>query len=266
MLRSPQRLHPWLALVLLMGCAGGVPGSSVETEPVPAEDTGASTTGIGETGPGISESTTEDDGTAGDETGDDATAGTATDPFDPSSSTGSDVDSTGQVESTGEDGSTGDPGAVVDLSGWVLRQTDSFREITLPEGTVLASDETLLVIRDGTREAFSEFWNTTLDPSVMVVFGDGDFPTINGDETYTLLDAEGNVLDGPTPALGLGMVLVRQSPIDDDVWATELADADTVSPGAGHPSTGDGTPYISEVSDAPGQGTFANEYVEIRLR
>jgi hypothetical protein len=162
------------------------------------------------------------------------------------------------VETTG-------PGELLDLSGWTLEQTDSFREFTIPDGTMLGPDQSLLVIRGAPIGAFETFWNTDLDGAV-IVEGGGEFPAINGDETYTLLDDTGAIVDGPTPALGLGEVLLRDDPVEDGTWTAAAASQDNASPGHGYTSDGDGQPYIAEVSDAYGNGSYDNEFIELRLR
>ena len=156
----------------------------------------------------------------------------------------------------------------VDLSDYKLVQTASAKTYTLPKGTKLGAGSVVIVARNIDKAGFEAFWKVTLPAdAIFINTGDG-FPSINGDETFALLDATGKVIDGPSVPMGKpdSSDFQRKQPIG----AANVAASWTVAasgPGVSKPGTGcavgsDGV-FISEFSDAVGTGAFAYEFVEI---
>lgn len=228
-------------------------------------DDGASSTGR-----------TDDDASDGGEDSDDSG-----DTGDVGTSTGGDEDTTGAVvgdetstgvedtlgESEGEATDTSDQGPPLDVSGWTLVQTDSPRELVLPPGTVLEPGMVLVVGRSANQADFEDFWGVTLGADALYVSGGGDFPTINGDETYTVRDADDLVVDGPTPALLLGENQQRDDAAlpagDGGAWSVSANPNDTATPGAADPSASAAGLAITEVSDVIGAGGYVYEFIEL---
>jgi len=155
----------------------------------------------------------------------------------------------------------------IDLSGFTLVQTNSDRSATLPAGTTLAAGQTLIIAR-GLRDqpidpaTFASFWGTDLDENVIYFEGNEDFPAINGDETYTLLNAAGERVDGPSDAILAGETIVRADPATAS-W--EHLAAGSATPGQASAAAGSGRLFISEVADAVGSGNFRFEFVEVHF-
>ena len=160
-----------------------------------------------------------------------------------------------------------------DLSGLTLTQAGSDITLPIPDGTQLPMGGYLIVARNATKAAFETHWGVTLGENVTyingidITGGSVGFPSINGDETYTLSN-DAATLDGPTiPMLAsAGHCYQRQVPVtsadSNSAWV-EVADT------AGTPGSGQtiGSPasgvYISEFCDALGTGNYVYEYVEL---
>ena len=158
----------------------------------------------------------------------------------------------------------------LDISGYKIVQANASLTITLPAGTTIEPGGYLIVARNATKASFESFWATTLAANVGfingtdVIKGNG-FPTINGDEIYTLQNAASAVLDGPTVAMlanpaaqSLRRVNASAAANLEASWIR--AAATTGNPGTGMTNTATGKLIISEFSDA---STFANEFVEL---
>lgn len=184
----------------------------------------------------------------------------------------------GSSGSIGDDGATAaasssdDGGAAQarDLSGWVLVQTDSARELQLPPGTLVPPGGAVIVVRDTTAAAFAAFWAFAWDDTLVFVDGGGDFPTMNGDETYALRDPDDVLVDGPSPPLVAETAWLR---IDADASGATLAAWQAVedpnaeiTPASASASGGaSGVPYVAQIVDATGNGNYVYEFVEIRV-
>ena len=183
-------------------------------------------------------------------------------------------DSTGTAEESSDDGGesssdSGEPG-VVDLSGFIVVQTDSEREITIPDDTIIPVGGALVIGRNATLGEFEDFWGVTLGDDVVYIDGVDLFPACNGDETFSLMTPLRTVVDGPTPALTISTLLERtaaSAPADDEgAWVSSALPNTDASPGTGVAAGGDtGVPFISEIVDATGAGNFSYEFVEIRV-
>jgi hypothetical protein len=196
-------------------------------------------------------------------------------PLEESSSDASaEDDSTGTAEESTDDAGesssdSGEPG-VVDLSGFILVQTDSAREITIPDDTIVPVGGALVIGRNATLGEFEDFWGVTLGDDVVYIDGVDVFPACNGDETFSLMTPLRTVVDGPTPALTISTLLERtdaSAPADDEgAWVSSALPNTDGTPGTGIAAGGDtGVPFISEIVDATGAGNFSYEFVEIRI-
>ncbi|NCQ34202.1 hypothetical protein GW813_03790, partial [bacterium] len=85
---------------------------------------------------------------------------------------------------------------------------------------------------------------------------------INGDETYTLKNAGGAVVGGPTPAFNTAFLSHQRNDPEAAPWTLDAAAA---TPGSGVEAP-DGVYsglVISEASDASGSGNYIYEFVEL---
>lgn len=92
------------------------------------------------------------------------------------------------------------PAQDLDLSGWTLHQENSTQQYVIPAGTVLAPGAYLVVGRDVDRAAFEAYFGP-LPAGTVYLRSSNTVPQINGDELYSVRDAGGVLVDGPTPAI-----------------------------------------------------------------
>lgn len=215
-------------------------------------------------------SASETDPTAEDSTGSDPSTSESsdTDPTDAeSSSDDGAVEESTTTDATESDTQSSDE---IDLSGWTLVQTASAREIVIPDGTLVPVGGFLVIGRNASAATFQDFWSVAWGDDVVYVEGGDDFPTINGDETYTLRDPNDVVVDGPTPALALSTSAARvdaaMAGTAEAAWESSATPNTSAVPGESVATGGaSGVPYISEYADTTGQGNFGYEFVEVHV-
>jgi len=153
-------------------------------------------------------------------------------------------------------------GAAVDISGWKVKQTNASITFTIPAGTVVPANGYAVIARNATKASFESFWHVTLGADVIYINTSGAFPQINGSEKYTLVNASGTTVDGPTMAMasGANQDLQRKSPCTASSWKTSATSA--ANPGSGTAGCGHGM-MINEFSDASGSGKSGFEFVEL---
>jgi len=154
----------------------------------------------------------------------------------------------------------------IDLSGWKLVQTDSARSFVLPAGTLLKRGGAVVVARNSPKATFAAFWGVTLGEEVLFIDSGDRFPSMNGDETFSLVGPSGAVVDGPTPKMVAGRNLHRKPGAPAGAassWIDLLAVAGDATPGVPGPGVGDGAVRITEIADPAGSGQFIHEFVEI---
>ncbi len=158
----------------------------------------------------------------------------------------------------------------LDLSGFTLHQASSNKKFTLPDGTKIGVGGYLVIGRKAEKAAFEAHWKVTLAADVIYINGKDKIPSINGDETFTIKDAKGGTLDGPTIALKgkAESNYQRKVPVgpagDAGSWNVSDAGGSAPTPGAGQKGGGVSPGlYISEFSDSPGSGNFVYEFVEL---
>ncbi len=175
------------------------------------------------------------------------------------------TDACGNGPSWSSDGTvtTAAVSSTLDVGGYTLTQANSTQTYTLPQGTTVPAGGYVVIARNVDKAAFETAWGVTLGPDVVFLNSGEKAPMINGGETYTLTNAVGAVLDGPTIALPSTFQSVRRNDPclpagSTGSWtAGPLASANPGS-GAG-PGCGTGL-VINEFSDA---AAFANEFVEL---
>ena len=154
----------------------------------------------------------------------------------------------------------------IDLSGWTISQTSPSGTFVLPQGTTLNVGECIVVGKTATKTQFVNAWRVTWDSTVHYIEG-GSFPEVNGYETFTLKDKDGNTVDGPTIQMAQtgGYIYGRTAGAPAGQYTSWLAYNLNGSQG-GLPGSGE-QPYfpypgiyISKFSDSP---TGSYDFVEI---
>ena len=159
----------------------------------------------------------------------------------------------------------GGGGTTLDVGGYTLTQANSTQTYTLPLGTTVSSGGYVVIARNADKTAFEAFWGVTLAPDVVFLNSGEKVPMINGSETYTLTNAAGVVLDGPTIAMATsaGQSVRRNDPClpagSAGSWTAGAVTSATPGSGAG-PGCGTGL-VINEFSDA--SVDFIHEFVEL---
>ena len=148
-----------------------------------------------------------------------------------------------------------------DLSGWRLVNTNSNFEVTFPAGTEIAAGGFVVVGRDSDRAGFEAEWGVL--PASAVYLDSENKVLINSTERpYRLLDADGNMIDGPTVEISSGRSLQRQEGCLDSGEAAAWTDVPRAAgaPGRGALDACGAGVIISEMTDGD---DFKNEFVEI---
>jgi len=173
------------------------------------------------------------------------------------------------ADASASDAGRADGGRRIDLSGWVLSNSEApaTQLVTLPQGTVVEAGQVLLIVRAAVRAELEADLGAALPSSVVVISSDArtrGAPIINGGEQWTLSDASGAIVDGPTILGSEGRSYHRlgADPGASSSWS-DLADTSR-TPGITEATLGS-SPWISEWSDALGTGRFVFEYVEIAV-
>jgi mono/diheme cytochrome c family protein len=156
----------------------------------------------------------------------------------------------------------------VDLTFFQFKQTTSNERPHIPLSTLVPHGGYLVVARNATKAEFEAFYGRTLGANVVYLDAATDgftkFPSITGGATYTLLDVQDVLIDGPSIALPSGTILSRTScdaPASAAAsWTSKPASAANATPGTGPLSTGLDRICITEIADSK-QQQF--EYVEI---
>lgn len=153
-------------------------------------------------------------------------------------------------------------GTAADVGSWKVTQANSLAEYVIPAGTSIPADGYLVIARSATKAAFESYWGTTLPANAIFLNSNGAMPVINGDENYSLFNALGVKVDGPSaqqPA-SAARTLQRVDPCGS-TWNTLLELAENAGSGAGA-GCGGGV-KLNEIADASGTGNFVYEFVEL---
>jgi hypothetical protein len=152
-----------------------------------------------------------------------------------------------------------------DIGGWKVAQANSTITFTIPPGTIIPANGYVVIGRNATKAAFESFWGVTLGADVVYLDGHGAFPQINGSEKYTLKNASGTTVDGPTISMPSSAArdLKRKDPCAvagaSSNWTTTATT--TATPGSGAASGCAKGVIINEFSDAI--TNFVFEFVEL---
>src|SRR5581483_3690573 len=154
-----------------------------------------------------------------------------------------------------------------DISGWVLTQQNATYNFTIPAGTLIPANGYVIIARDATKSAFQSFWGVTLGTNVVYINSAGAIPVINGSENYTLKNAGGTVIDGPT--ISMSSSALQSIRRKDPCLAANLSSSwnvgatSTANPGSGAGAGCARGVVINEFSDASGTGNYIYEFVEL---
>jgi hypothetical protein len=155
-----------------------------------------------------------------------------------------------------------------DISGWTITQANATIIYTIPAGTVIPASGYVVIGREATKAQFQTFWGVALGSNVVyLTTSTGSFPQINGSENYTLKNASGTIIDGPTISMSsaAGQDLRRIDPCLAAGTASSWTVGATTSanPGSGAGAGCGKGVVINEFSDAAGTGNFIYEFIEI---
>ena len=159
---------------------------------------------------------------------------------------------------------TGEPSENLNLENWRLIQQNShieyiFGNVELPYNSVL------IIARDASKSDFENFWGVTLPNNVVYINSGGNIPMINGGETFTLVNADGDTVDGPTISMERGHAYERVdfngSASSPSSWSA--VDWHDATPGTVEISGSGNFLGISEMSDADSTHAYIYEFVEI---
>ena len=158
--------------------------------------------------------------------------------------------------------------AEVDVSGFQVVRVSNSATFTLPANTIVPVGGYVVIGRNATQAAFETFWGTTLAANVTYLNAADRLIVINATAGgYTLRRNAATVLDGPTVGITSPSSFQRLQPVAaaDQTSSWSTVGADEATPGSGQEV---GAPsasgcYISEISDAVGNGAFVNEFIEI---
>jgi len=159
----------------------------------------------------------------------------------------------------------------VDLSGFTLRQTSSALQFTLPAGTFVPHGGFLIVARNITSTTFQSFYGKKFGANVVFINASNKFPQIDGSETFTLVDPNQVIVDGPSlaePSTGLqtfSRVNCGTAPGLKASWAIAASSTTSATPGTGPLSTGQGRICITEIADTSDTSAMGSafEFLEI---
>lgn len=161
-------------------------------------------------------------------------------------------------------------GTTLDVGGWQLVQTSPDVTYTLPPGTTVPAGGYVVIGRNAAKAAFESYWGVTLGPDVVYLNAGNSSgsiaPVINGSETFTVKDASGAVVDGPTIAMasGAGQSVRRNDPClaagSTGSWTVGPVTSATPGSGAGA-GCGAGL-VVNEFSDTT-SGNSIHEFVEL---
>lgn len=100
----------------------------------------------------------------------------------------------------------------IDVGGWTVTQANATIRFTIPAGTMIPANGCLVIGRDASQAEFEAHWGAPLSQTAIYIDANGAFPQINGSEKYTVRNASGTVIDGPTIALNASKNVKRKDP------------------------------------------------------
>jgi mono/diheme cytochrome c family protein len=170
-----------------------------------------------------------------------------------------------------------DLGATQDLSRFNLVQFNTTIEFFIPSGTVVRRGGYLVIGRNATKTQFQTFYGRTLPNNVVYINAAAtgqSFPSINGNERYSLFDSQFVLVDGttiPQPSTGgrnFGRLNCGRAAGLTGSWSSNTASVANSNPGSPGPGSsldpsGAAKPCISEVADVQAGQSSNFEFIEI---
>lgn len=160
----------------------------------------------------------------------------------------------------------GGGGGTLDISGWVVRQTNSTQSYTFPGSTTINEGDFVIVGRDVDKSAFEAFWGVTLLPNVHYFRStNGLMPAINADEQFSIENGSGTLIDPtsgllPTTGLTTGLIYRRDATSGSTFSTAANTPASNATPGTfAGTASGTGKLVITEIADATAS---VDEYIE----
>jgi phosphatidylserine/phosphatidylglycerophosphate/cardiolipin synthase-like enzyme len=159
----------------------------------------------------------------------------------------------------------------LDISGWKLVQTNYTHSFVIPPGTIIPVGGYVIIARNAAQASFETFWNKKLDPGCVFLntAGASDAaPQINGDETFSIQNSSGQIIDGPTVPLPPQTLsgkhfYQRISALLTPGVIGSWTNAAVATPGSGMTNTGTGKVVIGEIADDAASGASIYEFVEL---
>lgn len=152
----------------------------------------------------------------------------------------------------------------LDIGGYVVRQTNTVRNYTIPSGTTVNPGGYIVIGRSATKSSFESAWGVTLGTNVIYLNAANSFPRIDGSERFSLHDAGGTNIDAMTPSsidpVNRSVQRKKASYPAGSSTSWYVTASSAGAPGTG--GTGDGTEglVINEYSDS---SSFSYEFVEL---
>ena len=162
----------------------------------------------------------------------------------------------------------GGGGGTLDISGWVVRQTNIMQSYTFPGSTTINEGDFVIIGRDSDKSTFEAFWGVTLLPNVHYFRStSGQMPAINGIEQFSIENASATLIDPtsgllPTTGISTGLVYRRDATNSNTFSSVANTPVSNATPGTfAGTAAGTGTLVISEIADAA--TVFENEFIEL---
>jgi subtilisin-like proprotein convertase family protein len=152
----------------------------------------------------------------------------------------------------------------LDVGNWKVWDNNATpRSFTIPAGTVVDPGDCIVIGRNAAPAAFEAYYGIALGTNVLYFNAGNTFPVVNGVYTYTLKNASGATMDGPSGAgSSTGKTVQRLRADAAGTAATNWAarTLDQVAPGVGAPGNHAAGLVITEFSDAT---NYFYEFVEL---
>ena len=150
-----------------------------------------------------------------------------------------------------------------DISGWKLSNSNASFQFTFPPGTVVPAGGYVVVGRDSDREAFESEWGA-LESAVLYLNSHNTIIINATPRSYTLLDGQGNVVDGATVEIRASRSKHRLNGCAPSGAVSAWGDRGKSAgdPGHGAPPACGGGLILTEMTDGR---NFRNEFIEMFL-
>jgi len=144
----------------------------------------------------------------------------------------------------------------LNLNGYTLKEYNAQHDYTFGDVNVLPG-EYVIVSRNADKASFESFWGITLGSNVVFVNSQGAIPQINGDETFSLYNSSGVMIDTTLFTMNSGESWYRESTGSNTWYSRASGEA---NPGSGASGGNDAGLVITEVSDA---SSYIYEFIEL---